>query len=202
MSLDLTSFGYNYNERDIARYLAMYVYKNKSIIVLPNTYFTGNECDILVVHSNLKLIDIEIKVSRADFKADINKDKWWMSGDLIPDELNPNRKIREKKLREWPRKTWKHYYCMPHEIWKESLEEFLPSSRSGIMLIKKDRVTGFKITILKNAKPNPKAKIIEIEDVFNIARLSGIRMWKNESSLIWHENKVKELNNELTLLKG
>ena len=39
----------------------------KHLMIIPRCKWTGHECDILCVTKSLKIIDFEIKISRADF---------------------------------------------------------------------------------------------------------------------------------------
>lgn len=59
-----------WTEKTIARALAQQTFNRKYLVVVPNCNWTGYEADILAVTENLRLIDVEIKISRADLKAD------------------------------------------------------------------------------------------------------------------------------------
>ncbi len=49
-------------------------------IVIPNFYIHGSEMDILKLTPAGVLSEYEIKISRADFKADLNKNTGWKDG--------------------------------------------------------------------------------------------------------------------------
>lgn len=66
-----------WSEHAIARALVRQTFNRKYLVVVPNCNWTGHECDLLVVTENLRIIDVEIKISRADLKADAKKEKWW-----------------------------------------------------------------------------------------------------------------------------
>src|SRR5690554_6203769 len=66
-----------WSEKRIARELAINFFNRKHLVVVPNCNWTGYEADVLAVTTDLRLIDVEIKISRADLKADAKKDKWW-----------------------------------------------------------------------------------------------------------------------------
>jgi len=68
--------GPQWNERSIGAAIFNQAFTRKHVVLLPNTYHTGYETDILLVRADLRLVDIEIKISRADFRADQHKDKW------------------------------------------------------------------------------------------------------------------------------
>ncbi len=135
---------------------------NRSVVAVPCTNWAGHECDLLVVEKHLRIIDLEVKISRADLKADLKKDKWWKCKPWA----------RRKQLierREWPQGIWKHYYAMPAEIWDDKLFAAIPEA-SGVLLL-------HSVRVLRRAKPNSQAKAISAEDAIDIARLAGLRMW-------------------------
>src|SRR5258706_3107500 len=156
----------SWSEYQIAAWLCRHTFQRKHLVV-PNCNWTGNECDLLVVTATLRIIDVEIKISRADLKADADKDKWW--------HPRPWQRHGESRLprtpRNWPLRVWKHYYCMPKEIWKPELLACI-APVSGVLL-----VGNAMIWSERRAKCNKDAKPIDAEDAIDIARLAGLRMW-------------------------
>ena len=74
--------------------------------------------------------------------------------------------------------VWKHYYCVPRDIWDDSLFACLPSKASGVLLIDdKGLRESMRIECVRRAKPNRDAARLELGDVMNIARLANLRMW-------------------------
>lgn len=154
-----------------------------SVLVVPNCTWAGNETDMLIIEPNLRLIDVEIKVSRADLKADAKKDKWWHSRPWSKRHL-------PREPRAWPAKVWKHYYAFPRELWTDDLAQHLPAA-SGILLVYalkaehiRDRgglgkygVGQLHCTVQRRAKPNKDAKPINANDAVDLARLCSLRMW-------------------------
>src|SRR5690606_27073605 len=126
-----------WSEKRIARELAIQFFNRKHLVVVPNCNWTGYEADVLAVTTDLRLIDVEIKISRADLKADAKKDKWWHRHSFMLGEDPP-----APDARSHPPKVWKHYYLLPFEIWTQGLEESLPSEASGILFIYDWRGTG------------------------------------------------------------
>lgn len=161
-----------WTEQQIAAHLARFTFQRKHLVV-PNCNWTGNECDLLVVAPNLRIIDVEIKISRADLKADADKDKWWHSFDRMIDGPYPrmDESRKPRRPREWPPRVWKHYYCMPKEIWKPELLRCI-SPVSGVLLVGNQMIWSER-----RAKCNRDAKPIDAEDAIDIARLAGLRMW-------------------------
>lgn len=162
----------SWTEHTIGRALCRQTFNRKALVLVPNCNWTGYECDVLIVESQLRIIDVEIKISRADLKADLKKDKWWHS--LSYGEFGP------KAPRPWPRKVWKHYYAMPKAIWTPELVDFLPAN-SGILLLNEpgewDRVE-VVVRCERSAKPNRDAEKLSPAAVLDIARLANLRMWE------------------------
>ncbi len=161
-----------WSEALIGKTLAHGLLNNRSVLAVPCCGWAGHEADLLVIEPGLRIIDVEIKISRSDLKADLKKDKWWTSR-----PWSRHRGYGERKRREWPDKVWKHYYAMPHEIWDDKLLDFMPAN-SGILLLTR-RPGGLPISIYprRRAKPNREAKPISPADCIDIARLAGLRMW-------------------------
>lgn len=142
------------------------------LLVVPNCYWTGYETDLLVIEAKLRIVDIEIKISRSDLKADKSKGKWWR-----PRPWSRNRRLLDEP-RRWPEKVWKHYYAMPEDIWTDELLPSIPEA-SGVLLVRRDAryKDGALIVVAKHAKPNPQAKPISPGDCIDLARLCSLRMW-------------------------
>lgn len=148
----------------------------RSVLVVPRCHWVGHECDLLVIEPGLRIIDVEVKISRADLKADAKKDKWWKRRPWsrrrrAEDGTTP---AGEPFPRQWPDKVWKHYYVMPAEIWDESLLAGLPAA-SGVLLLNNACTTGFSVR--RQPKANPDARPITPADAIDIARLASLRMW-------------------------
>ncbi len=142
------------------------------MLVVPRCHWGGHEKDLLIVDTrSRRLIEIEIKISRSDLKADAKKDKW-IPRPWARHSYNPPRK------REWPNGVWKHYYALPVEIWKEELLQCIPDA-SGVILVRKDERyrNGAYVKVLRRAVPDRKAKGIGDGDVLDIARLLNFRYW-------------------------
>lgn len=165
-----------WSERQIASFLARVTFAHKNLVMVPNCSWPGAECDLLVVTSNMRVIDVEIKVSRADLKADQHKEKWWHYLRWKPGLSHDSRERRQR--REWPANVWKHYYCLPAEIWTpELLPHMAPAS--GVLLIYelKHEPYGIHIRVERMAAPNRKAPTLDAEDAIDLARLASLRMW-------------------------
>lgn len=167
-----------WSSSEISWALYHHAFRGKHIVCAQNTYWPGSECDILIVRNDLRLMEVEIKVSRSDLKADKHKDKWkkyagtWAYGQPEPTPVQLTH----------PTKIWKHYYALPRDIWKpELIEDINPCS--GIILIGMhtdyyDRECGVWATIERQAKPNKEAKAISAYEAIDIARIQNMKYWQ------------------------
>lgn len=166
-----------WNEAMIARAIALQTLARKCVVLVDNCNWTGYECDVLAVTTDLRIIDVEVKISRADLKADAKKDKWWhrQSRGWPPREPTP------ATPRDWPPKIWKHYYAMPADIWKPELLDCLPSSASGVLLLREQAYPGGApviVNCIRRATPAKDAYRLKPDEVMDIARLANLRMWE------------------------
>ena len=189
-----------YTERSIARLMAMQFFAAKYLCITPNCTFTGNEADLLVVTKDLRLIDVEIKISRADFRADAKKDKWGRhkKGMYFEEAIfGENGKIIGGRIHyhkfklDWPRRIWKHYYVMPEDIYTPDLLDDAASEKSGILVLSKDTNGSGShfISPVRAARANRDAEKITHEEVVNIARLASLRMWNTIRLAEQQENR-------------
>ena len=157
-------------ENQIAEALAHGLF-HRRVLVVPNCNWTGHECDLLVVTHDLRIVDVEIKISRHDLKQDAKKDKWWMSRPW-------SRRHLPREPRLWPQKVWKHYYAVQKDVWHANLLPTLPIA-SGVILVAPDGRcnAGVSIDIIRKAKPNKDAQPICPADAVDLARLASLRMW-------------------------
>jgi len=156
-----------WTERSIGGLVVRELFQRR-VLAVPNCSWTGYECDLLVVEPGLRLIDVEIKISRSDLLADPRKDKWWRSaGGLWHGSA--------RQPRDWPPQVWKHYYVMPAAVWEDGCC-MLPA-KSGIVLIHEHRDGRPYLKVLRRCRVNPDAKPIDHVQAINIARLAGLRMW-------------------------
>lgn len=162
-----------WSERTIAALLARDTFGRD--LVCPNCTYLGFESDLLVVHRTLRLIDVEIKISRADLKVDLEKRKWWREDwtTQVPQRHGWGGTEPARQRIEWPNQVWKHYYALPAELWKPELAEFLPAM-SGLLLIHRNRVEH-----KQRAKPNPFTEPVKLETAMTIARLVSVRYWEH-----------------------
>ena len=178
----------NWSEFKIARAISLQTLARKCVVLVDNCSWTGHECDVLGVTTDLRIIDVEVKISRADLKADAKKDKWWhrVFTGWAPEEKGYDENGRHMWTRReriynstpqvWPRKVWKHYYALPREIWKPELLACLPSKASGVLLLW-EAGGHLQVSCERRATPNRDAERLKPEQVMDIARLANLRMW-------------------------
>lgn len=143
---------------------------HRAVLAVPCCGWTGHECDLLVVEKGLRIIDVEVKISRSDLKADLKKDKWWQNRPWSRSNAVPGG-VR----RDWPPRVWKHYYALPVDIWKPELLEFLPAT-SGVILLGRQGATDV-MHLRRRAHPNRDAQKLLPHECIDLARLAGLRMW-------------------------
>lgn len=175
-----------WSEKTIAAALCTQLLDRKCVVLVPNCKWTGHECDVLAVTVDLRIIDIEVKISRSDLKADLGKDKWWKRSPSVWDtELKKYRNLSPDTRREWPPKVWKHYYAMPADLWVPELAADLPQT-SGVLLLKQGRgwpMPPVTVHAQRRAKPSAQAGKLQPREVMDIARLASRRMWSAYSEL-------------------
>ncbi len=197
-----------WSEYSIARAIALQTLARKCVVLVDNCGWTGYECDVLGVTTDLRVIDVEVKISRADLKADAKKEKWWhrkflgiseRKEDFFPDgrlKAVWHQNVYESSPLTHPRKIWKHYYALPKEIWRDELFDCLPSKSSGVLLLDVDGYPRFsdqvmRVNCVRRAKPDKLATRLKPEEVMDIARLANLRMWESYKKLDDSENKVE-----------
>lgn len=170
-----------WTEGVIARAVATQTLARKCVVLVDRCGWTGHECDVLAVTTDLRIIDVEVKISRADFKADAGKEKWWHRRNNWPFECSSAHYAQHgapapDMRRMWPPKVWKHYVAMPAELWTDALLEFMPSPASGLLLAREHRGR-VELNCHRRAKPNRDADRLTPADAVDVARLANLRMW-------------------------
>lgn len=196
-----------WSEHSIARAISLQTLARKCVVLVDNCNWTGHECDVLAVTTDLRIIDVEVKISRADLKADAKKDKWWRSlafAEASSSGLTPADgstwshdmwKVRQPVTH--PRKVWKHYYALPAEIWNDTLFDALPSQSSGVLVLRERRNEQVPVLVecVRRATPNKDAHRLTPEEVMDISRLANLRMWeayKRRDEMVKEMARVRE----------
>lgn len=177
-----------WTERSVAGVLARNSFDN-ALCVLPNAGWAAwtGEVDLLVVPPCLRCIDVEIKVTRGDLRADAKKEKWWR---------DPHLGGRRAEPLQWPANAWKHYYALPAEIWTPELLTSMASPASGVLLVHDVEDVGRyrwgRVSSARRAKPNRDAKPIGMPSLRQLARLASLRMWDAYREVDVHRAQTAE----------
>ena len=144
--------------------LALANYFNPQVnIIVPNVSWgmgLRHECDLLVLRKTGYCAEIEIKRSKADCRADLNK-KHGHSSDMI-------------------RELW---FALPLDIY-ESCKAIIPE-RAGILVVERTEYgTGFRVDVRRRAKRNMNARRLDDKERMNLARLGCMRIWGLKRKMI------------------
>lgn len=163
-----------HTEGSIAAVVGRQVFDRRCVLLVDRCNWTGHECDVLGVTQNLRVIDVEVKVSRADLKADARKDKWWRQHPWAYRQERP-----APVALKWPHRVWKHYFAVPAAIWTADLLDALPSPCCGVVTLSEPEPNGqVYVKCVRRALPNPAADRLTAEQVMAVARLANLRMWE------------------------
>lgn len=166
-----------WSEGVIARAVATQTLAKKCVVLVDRCNWTGHECDVLAVTTDLRIIDVEVKISRSDFRADAAKDKWWHRPGWGCNQPRP-----EAVHRDWPPRVWKHYVAMPAALWDDSLFTAMPSPASGLLLVR-EHLGRVEINCQRRSKPCRDAARLTPAQAIDIARLANLRMWDAYATL-------------------
>lgn len=167
-------------EFNVANFLAFHLFKRQYLIFVPNCNYTGNECDMLAVTKDLRIVDFEIKLSKADLKVDQKKDKWFDGynwGAINKQKLALGRSLTRTELNEYkvrvniPKRVWKHFIVFPEALWEDSLFDSM-SDQSGLLLFNDKRVY-----LYRKATCNRNVDRLKPENIYDLARLTCLRLF-------------------------
>jgi len=132
-------------------------------IIVPNCYIelgTSNdyECDLLIIKKSGYAVEVEIKMSLNDVKADLKKK-----------HSHDNEKIKEL------------YFALPESIYDKAIE-FIPE-KAGLIIIKniKDKIFAF---IKRSPIINKNSRKLTLEEQLRFARLGTMRIWNLKKKLL------------------
>lgn len=107
-----------------------------------------HECDLLIIRPSGHAIEVEIKRSKSDLKADFNK-------------KHQHKSKRIKQL----------YYAIPEEL-RVSCEELIPEN-AGLIIVDSD----LKAFIVKEAPMNKDCRKLTDNEIATVCRLGCMRIW-------------------------
>ena len=147
-------------------------------IIVPNISwgFYIHECDLLILRRSGHLLEVEIKVTRADLKKDQRKEHG---------HIDHNNRIKE---------LW---FAIP-EYLQDSID-CIPE-RAGILVLSRNNDMGphLNCRVIKEARVNNQAVKLCLDEKLAIARLGTLRIWSLKRKIIDMKNgrKRKRINNK------
>ncbi len=170
----------SYTEYTMLRALANRTFKG-ALMCIDNCNALGSECDLLVVTKALQCIDVEVKISKADLKADALKDKWFAPYDW---RLGNYEEYRRKRTSvHWPAKVWKHYYAIAAPVWSDDLLQYCQAT-SGVVVVELSP-TGYIRSVVskRRAVANPDQQPAGVKLLRDLCRLTSYRLWDARQAL-------------------
>lgn len=169
------------NSLDIEIELANNFWDKRQDLIVPNVTwgFNGfNECDLLICTKAGYLIEVEIKISRSDLKADQKK----------------KHKHNRTSVKEF-------YFAIPSTMEKDI--DLIPEDAGIILVYPEDE--GYladyyqpplfirkKPKLLREAAINKNAKPVDIAEKYKLARLGALRIWKLKKKVL----KLQQVNSK------
>lgn len=158
--------------KDILKPVQRYFYEKGNILQVAGYCGMGVfNPDIFIVTKSLLAIDIEIKVSRSDFKADFKKE------------------IKHLYLKQGISKQAYFYYAVPHGLIR--LDEV--PRYAGLIY-----VNGNKVEVIKKA-PRLHNKKLEPSDIISIANSLSAKCIFGESYMSTRNKEIRERNKFISL---
>ena len=156
---------------EIEIYLSNYFNYRQNIIVPNISYGLGvHECDLFIIRKSGYAVEVEIKISVQDIKADLKK----------------SHKHKSNKIREL-------YFAIPKEL--EHAIEYIPE-HAGIITIEK-HITGKPATIhmLRGAKLNTDARKLTEKEIHKATHLGCMRIWALKQTVSRISKQMVKYNN-------
>lgn len=154
---------------EIEIYLSNYFNYRQNTIIPNISYGLGvHECDLFVIRKSGYVVEIEIKISVQDIKADLKKEH----------------KHKSKKIREL-------YFAIPKEL--EHAIKYIPE-HAGIITIEKH--LDFKpatIRTIRSAKLNTDARKLTTEEIQKAGHLGCMRIWALKQQVVELSRQIKTL---------
>ena len=144
-------------EESLARY-----FNFKVNVIVPNiSWGLGvHECDIFVIRQSNYAIEVEIKISLSDLKAESKKG-----------HTHSSTKIRE------------FYYAIPNDLLDSCIEHIPP--HAGILTCERNKYNDIvKTNIYRKAKINTKARKLTDKEVLKACHLGTMRIWSLKRKII------------------
>jgi hypothetical protein len=139
-------------------------------IIVPNVSWGVNlhECDLLVIRSSGYGIEVEIKISKSDLRADAKKP-----------HHHHDRMGRISEL----------YFAMPDYM--SDCVEYVPE-HAGILLISRHDERYLGLSILRKPTINKNRRKFTNEEILKVAHLGTMRIWNLKRNINSYNRKLKK----------
>lgn len=131
-------------------------------IVIPNSYFLGDEADLLVLQKSGWLEEVEVKVSASDFRKEFE------DGNRCK-----NRKHQRMAFCDEDRLR-RYWFAVPEEL-VPKVKDLVPPY-AGLLSVGGCGRTGY-VRVVKQAPKLQKARALTVEEQLKLCRLGYIRLW-------------------------
>ena len=147
-------------------------------IIVPNISWGANihECDLLIIRKSGYGIEVEIKISKSDIKADLKK------GHNHVDYFN--------RIKEF-------YFAIPDYL--EDCLSLIPDN-AGIISVSKNMIAGTLYTqcrTIRKCKMNKNASKFCDNEILKIAHLGTMRLWSSRNKYIELKRKINGFQKEI-----
>jgi hypothetical protein len=163
---------------------------NKNIVIPNLSYGFGRgrkncyEKDLVVIYPSGKVYEIEIKVSKADLKADTHKGHTHDANFIS-----------------------QLYFAIPQKLFDEKGVIALIPEKAGILVISKKWFTNvygdnlnimyYDVNMYRKAQINSKANVLSKEEQYKMMKLAYLRVWSNKKKVLKLNEQISELKNLL-----
>lgn len=156
---------------DEIEYAVAKLYNYRKNLIVPNLSYGldgMHECDLFIIKPSDYAVEVEIKISIADLKADFKKEH---------KHIDTYHRIHE------------FYYALPFDLY-EKAKDLIPET-AGIIVCKR---YGKKVTarLVRNAKRIKGARKLTLEEKYKVARLGTMRIWGIKNKIINKCNKIEK----------
>ena len=156
------------NSKDIE--LAVVKHYGDSHTIIPNVSYSlfHYEADLLVIRKSGYCLEIEIKVSSKDIKADLKKSKWRNNNSMFGRVSYNNYIVKE------------FYMAVPCNLIND---KNIPEMAGIIQVEESPNKYWSGVTIIRKPKIWKRARRINSLEQSKISRILGLRLWKLKSKL-------------------
>jgi hypothetical protein len=174
--------------------LSYYTFKRSAQIACTEIFDGCSIADVLIIAKNDEVIEIEIKISKADMKHELNKgvkhSNWKELENYKYERLEDTFIAKHDQLKHQTDTPNKFYFCVPIEL-KDFALEFISklNNKYGLILFNNTKPLLHNLIFIKRAYSLHKENINEKYKRFMIDRLSNDLCSKYR--LLYYKNKGK-----------